>query len=46
MYNISIRLDEVVMLKKQIPGIGKYAHTEKGFLQLSRPPTSLRKLRP
>jgi hypothetical protein len=38
-------VDQVVKAKNFVPGIGKYKEIEKGINKLSRPPTSLRRLR-
>ncbi len=38
-------LDITMRLKSSVPGVGKYKDTEKGLMILSKPPTSLRRLR-
>jgi hypothetical protein len=38
-------VDRIVKAKSLIPGIGRYKDLEKGINILSRPPTSLRRLR-
>jgi hypothetical protein len=38
-------VDEVVKAKSYIPGIGKYKDIDKGMNILSKPPTSLRRVR-
>jgi hypothetical protein len=40
-----MNIDEYVKAKKEIPGIGRYKDTEKGYQALSKPPTSLRRYR-
>lgn len=38
-------VDDEVKIKSFMPGVGKYKETEKGYLALSKPPTSLRRIR-
>jgi hypothetical protein len=38
-------VDDVVKAKTFIPGVGKYKELDKGYGQLSRPPTSLQRRR-